>query len=648
VPISLELRLRISLEARCRAFADQVDRQITRVGSTGQGVSHALQMFAHYARAVSDEISTSWEEAAEGEFRIAEMRALGEHLRSRIDIFDSQFRRGHSAIPQELAALVEYEVEAMTIDGGEAVLTVGQPGNFSTFTADLKDYLFRDLISTGGMPPELAAKRLVLIAAPDLEGPQVGWHPVVAGHELAHYLQIVRPVISEVALSAVLDEGKLAKTTSDYPSPRPSGLPRRRALKQIANRWLNELICDAYAVHRFGAAGAAALAEFLEFMGAANLVTDSHPPAGLRTFLMFNWLGEDLTSIESEIVEPLRVPKPEEYPEDWANYISDVLISLSEKIMASVREWCGTASYQALDRSEIIGYLADKLDEGIPGAERFVKDSTTIPVEPADVVNAFWLASNRESTKPIDRLSLKALDTLDFIRRWTKAGGPVELQPLSQESKGAGVLAESALQKRLNASDESRLVLTPLLPGAVKGTGLDLRLGNKFVIFDRSTSASFDALDAGQDPRSMQTTVEMSWGDTFYLHPGQLVLAATLEYLYLPGDLSAQVITRSSYGRLGLISATAVQVHPYFAGCLTLELVNLGELPMAVTPGERIAQLMFFDVNGEAAPPTAGSDKYRFPTGPEFSKVRSDTETTTLRLMREAYSRRRSAVSMTN
>lgn len=53
----------------------------------------------------------------------------------------------------------------------------------------------------------------------------------------------------------------------------------------------------------------------------------------------------------------------------------------------------------------------------------------------------------------------------------------------------------------------------------------------------------------------MQMAVEKAWGDVFHLHPGQLVLAATLEYLVMPPDLAAQVITRSSYGRLGLISA---------------------------------------------------------------------------------------------
>ena len=62
------------------------------------------------------------------------------------------------------------------------------------------------------------------------------------------------------------------------------------------------------------------------------------------------------------------------------------------------------------------------------------------------------------------------------------------------------------------------------------------------------------------------------------------ILAATLEYSALPDDLSANVVGRSSWGRLGLIVATAVFVHPGFRGCLTLELVNEGTARLLYRP----------------------------------------------------------------
>jgi len=142
---------------------------------------------------------------------------------------------------------------------------------------------------------------------------------------------------------------------------------------------------------------------------------------------------------------------------------------------------------------------------------------------------------------------------------------------------------------------------------------------------------AFDPLASGSDPRAIQLDIELAWTERFVLHPNELVLGSTLEYIVLPKDLSAQVITRSSYGRLGLLSATAVQVHPHFHGCLTLELVNLGTIPISLTPGERIAQLV---VSRSGAVPDPGLDKYYCATGPEFSKVRDDPESDVLRGLR--------------
>ena len=48
---------------------------------------------------------------------------------------------------------------------------------------------------------------------------------------------------------------------------------------------------------------------------------------------------------------------------------------------------------------------------------------------------------------------------------------------------------------------------------------------------------------------------------------------------------------KSSWGRRGLIIATAIAVHPHFTGCLTLELANVGEVTIALSPGIRICQL---------------------------------------------------------
>jgi dCTP deaminase len=71
----------------------------------------------------------------------------------------------------------------------------------------------------------------------------------------------------------------------------------------------------------------------------------------------------------------------------------------------------------------------------------------------------------------------------------------------------------------------------------------------------------------------------------------------------LPADLAAYVIGRSTWGRLGLIVATAIGVHPGFAGCITCELRNLGETPLVLYPGQTIGQLFLHSVVDHAGAP---------------------------------------------
>src|SRR5436309_13869423 len=91
-------------------------------------------------------------------------------------------------------------------------------------------------------------------------------------------------------------------------------------------------------------------------------------------------------------------------------------------------------------------------------------------------------------------------------------------------------------------------------------------------------------------------TQYVPFGSKYVLHPGGFVLGATLEWIRLPKNLGAYVIGKSSWGRRGLIIATATGVHPGFTGCLTLELTNVGEIPIKIQPGMTICQLFIHRV----------------------------------------------------
>ena len=62
----------------------------------------------------------------------------------------------------------------------------------------------------------------------------------------------------------------------------------------------------------------------------------------------------------------------------------------------------------------------------------------------------------------------------------------------------------------------------------------------------------------------------------------------------MPDDIVARLEGKSSLGRLGLlIHSTAGYVDPGWDGTLTLELSNVANLPIVLTPGMPIGQISF-------------------------------------------------------
>ena len=88
------------------------------------------------------------------------------------------------------------------------------------------------------------------------------------------------------------------------------------------------------------------------------------------------------------------------------------------------------------------------------------------------------------------------------------------------------------------------------------------------------------------------------------LQPGEMWLASTRETIHLGPGYAAQVGGKSSLGRIGLtVHQTAGFIDPGFHGQVTLELVNLGPRPIALTEGMRIAQLTIWTLDQPAERP---------------------------------------------
>ncbi len=194
------------------------------------------------------------------------------------------------------------------------------------------------------------------------------------------------------------------------------------------------------------------------------------------------------------------------------------------------------------------------------------------------------------------------------------------------------LLQHEALQRALDVQDlEQRLIVMPMLnrEQQIGPASIDVRLGTRFRILQRIGGSGIDP-GAHLEPelaRSQQSTT-IAIGEPLWLHPGQFVLGATLEYLRFPPTLGGYVLGRSSWGRIGLLVATAILIQPGFSGCLTLELVNHGESPIALYPGCRIAQLA---VHTLKEPTDCGyKGKYVGPTGPESPKLEDEQREITL------------------
>jgi len=191
-----------------------------------------------------------------------------------------------------------------------------------------------------------------------------------------------------------------------------------------------------------------------------------------------------------------------------------------------------------------------------------------------------------------------------------------------------GVLTKAAIWLALyEGQDGKGLVITPLVNREkdIGTSSVDVHLGHEFIVFRRAKATALDITDNEKlkdNIHMYQRKERISRRHKFVLHPGQLALGASLEYLCLPQDISANIEGRSTWGRTGLIIATATKIDPGFKGCVTLELVNEGEVPLVLYPGLCVAQLVLM----RTEEPGEYRGRYTCPTGPGFPRLDLEIE----------------------
>ncbi len=152
------------------------------------------------------------------------------------------------------------------------------------------------------------------------------------------------------------------------------------------------------------------------------------------------------------------------------------------------------------------------------------------------------------------------------------------------------VLNKQALEELILQADYSKkLVVTPLLSQKQIGPGsIDIRLGSSIIVPRRTFVASHDVTDVRQIrqvERRLYERVRLKYHSEFIL----------------------------------------------FKGCLTLELANLSDSPIALYPGLLIGQLVFFEVKPGEKGATGYQGRYDCPTEaglPQFFVRKLDDEMT--------------------
>jgi len=129
------------------------------------------------------------------------------------------------------------------------------------------------------------------------------------------------------------------------------------------------------------------------------------------------------------------------------------------------------------------------------------------------------------------------------------------------------VLSDVEIEKRIK---DKSLVLSPFDPSSLNGAGYDLRMGMEAAIA-----------------------------------AGKHQLAATMERVELPDDLTGTLHIRSSLARAGILASLAL-VDPGFRGQLTISLYNAGTETFSMSKGDKFVQMVLHRLDRKTERPYRG------------------------------------------
>lgn len=164
------------------------------------------------------------------------------------------------------------------------------------------------------------------------------------------------------------------------------------------------------------------------------------------------------------------------------------------------------------------------------------------------------------------------------------------------------ILSDRDIKKALK---EKRIIMDPKpnLKEQLGSSSIDVRLGYDFRVFKHRKQPFVDPFNP-KTTDGMTELVTITKKEPYAIHPNEFVLGTTLEWVEWDDNLAARIEGRSSLGRLGLvIHSTASHIDAGWRGNITLELRNIGMVPILLYPKMRIGQLIFEPLSSPAEVP---------------------------------------------
>lgn len=140
------------------------------------------------------------------------------------------------------------------------------------------------------------------------------------------------------------------------------------------------------------------------------------------------------------------------------------------------------------------------------------------------------------------------------------------------------------------AIQKGEITLEPFNEAQLQPVSYDIKLGNKFITNDESST---HFVDPARKIYAKTREMEVGDGEEFVLHPGISVLGTSKEYFGSDVYL-IQIGGKSSLARVGLmVHNTAGIINPGHFLNVTFEMTNQSNVPIILRPGMEIAQITF-------------------------------------------------------